>query len=412
MKHVFVLVVLCLLLKAEAANCKPKPVPGDTIGRQLLSALHHKAGIIGKPSLTIILFFDTRCSGCYKSLLHAQTLQQQFSETLAIIPVTKQAVQQVATFFSKHPKLKMPWLAADTVYNSLFEYASVPHVVWIQHNGTIKAITSSWYLNAENIQKVVAGDVANLPLKKDATGYERDRPLLVENNGGSQEAYRYRSLFTGYLEGVPSGLGWQADKENNVTRVIATNTTLGSLYSLAQGEIMLPPTQVRLQLKDNSITVYPGPAVADRKVWEMENYHCYELYYPTIDRRKIQQVMLQDIDRYFGTTSRFEKETTPCYALRKKSNTAWQTTAEAPEISIDSSSAVFINQPAYSLVRELNKLPGMLPVLDETKDRTRFNMQLQCSLGNIAALQKELQRYGLELVKTEAVLPILTITQQ
>jgi len=412
MKTICLLLLLCTLEKAEAGNAQPTQTLNDTLTSELLAAVHRKAGIIEKPSLTIILFFDTRCSGCYKSLLQAQAMQQKFTETIAIVSVTKQAEEPVATFFNKHPKLTLPYIAADTFYSRLFEYASVPHVVWIQQDGTIRAITSSWYLTAENIQKMRRGEAVNLPLKKDATGYERDKPLLVENNGGSQDAYLYRSLFTGYLEGVPSGLGWQPNKEHNVTRVIATNTTLSSLYSLAHGEMMLPPTQIRLMLTDNSITVYPGINVTDRKAWEIQNYHCYELYYPSLERTVIREVLLQDIDRYFGTTSRFEKLKTACYVLRKKTNTLLQTSADAPEINIDSNRAVFVNQPAYSLVRELNKIPDILPVLDETKDRTRFSMQLHCSLGDIAALQRELQRYGLELVKTKAVLPILTITQK
>src|SRR5690606_25379878 len=129
---------------------------GDTLSAVIIE------GITGydPQKATILDFGTTTCSPCMKSLKSMNSLPRTFYEDLQVFFVSKEPQRTVKRFLSHSPigkDIRIPIIAADTVLHAAFPHISEPHIVWIDRNGVVKAITDHHYVNKETLQELIEG---------------------------------------------------------------------------------------------------------------------------------------------------------------------------------------------------------------------------------------------------------------
>ena len=119
--------------------------------------------------LLILDFIVTWCSLCSSLVPKTDSLQKVFSKEVQFLPVTYQSKAEVEKLLSRLKtrgiNISLPIVVADTLLHSYFPHHYVPHYVWIDANGVIKAITGYQDVTKENIRKVLNKRASILPDK-------------------------------------------------------------------------------------------------------------------------------------------------------------------------------------------------------------------------------------------------------
>lgn len=277
--------------------------------------------------LLVIDFWSTFCSGCIWAMPHLDSLQAEFRGRVVILPVAFEKKKSVAAFWKHNEMLKglhLPSVVEDRQLQALFPHRLLPHDVWIDRQGRVMGFTTANEVTAEKIRAVLSGRKLRVPTKRDVLDYDREKPLLVDNNGGSDSGFRYRSVITGYLPGLPASLRVQVDSVKRQVRVKATNVSPIRLYSLAyRGLAGLSADAVGGEAKE---VLLPGGAGTGR---DTVHAYCYELILPGVSVPLARRSIREDLDRFFGV------------------RTAWD--QDAKRLSVEPLEDSFYHKESYSL---------------------------------------------------------------
>src|SRR5690606_172724 len=99
--------------------------------------------------------------------------------------------------------LKLPVAFGDRALLDYFPMVGVPHVVWVNQEGTIESVTRSNPVNAVNIQALLDGRVVEMPqASTELLSYEKDLPLFVDGNAGDGRDMLWRSMLSKRINGL------------------------------------------------------------------------------------------------------------------------------------------------------------------------------------------------------------------
>jgi len=143
-------------------------------------------------------------------------------------------------------------------------------------------------------------------------------------------------------------------------------------------------------------------------LWLKENGYCYESRVPKELYSQRFNIMLEELNRYFGATlgivgvveSRNKKylaliRTTKEDLLRSKGGAFERSTDKFFTIRVQNQKiGVFLNQLIFPLQNEPE-------IFDETGYTDPVDIELSCKLSNLSELNKGLEKYGLKLVEKE-----------
>ena len=279
----------------------------------LLKMVNYKLGSsVGidhfRGKLLILDFWSTYCGACLEAMPHLDSLQHLFGDRVMILPVAFEKQQRVTAFWRANGLLKnlhLPSVIEDTQLAALFPHKLLPHDVWISADGTVLGSTEATDVTKAAIRSVLAGKGLPGSGKQDALNYRLDKPLLTDNNGGPDSAFRYRSILTGFLKGVPASLRVQLDTVHGVIRVRATNVRAMDLYGLSDKKLSHLPVS-RICGSARAILVPPAKTFPGL---DTAHLYCYELILPgrsvTLARRSIRE----DLDRFFAVSTIWQAET-------------------------------------------------------------------------------------------------------
>jgi thiol-disulfide isomerase/thioredoxin len=268
---------------------------GDKVPElQLANLLNDKTkGVVRlsdfKGKLLIIDFWATSCGACIQAMPRLDSLEKVFGGKVVILPATAEKADRVTAFQRSNAFLK-GWkfrtVVADKVLSGLFPHRLLPHEVWIDGDGVVLGFTEASDVTGTAIERALAGKGVGAGMKADVLDYDRGKPLLVQGNGGSDTMYRYRSVITGALKGLPSGTGFSYDSVKRMTVVKAVNVSVRRLYTLAfKGLGDLPDSRVDLG--------------------QVSGLFCYELDLPAASPGLVRRSIREDLDRFFGVRSVF-----------------------------------------------------------------------------------------------------------
>jgi thiol-disulfide isomerase/thioredoxin len=322
--------------------------------------------------LVILDMWSTTCSSCIEAFPKMEALQKHFGEKIQILLVnpynTKyESKNRIIELLGKlklrtgyYPQLPIP--IQDTILNILFPHQSVPHVVWIDKDGKIIAITDSRDVNRENINTALEDKLLSLPLKNDKA-FNNQLPLLIRNNGGNEDKYLYRTLFTKYIGGVGFSSGTRYDSVGNVIGVYSLNKSLKYFVSSAYADI--------LNGFNESTLIYDLSNKAGFKMdFDTAYAYCYDLIVPPTPMKLFneQEYLRQDLKRNFNLKANKELRHIKSYVfssgghLKLNLTKHKQTTADIRKSSIEK---YFYRYSVKQLLNEISDLHGV-PFIDET----------------------------------------------
>ena len=135
----------------QAQSTKPLNI-GDTIPDLVVAdMIKPLAGALTTKSLysdgmLIISFWATCCRPCVREIEFLAKEVDGYQGKLNVIYVSDESKTVVQDFLDKHPSIVASALVvtgADTVFKKMFFHQSLPHNVWIDQEGCIKAITGT-----------------------------------------------------------------------------------------------------------------------------------------------------------------------------------------------------------------------------------------------------------------------------
>ncbi|MDN5288981.1 MAG: TlpA family protein disulfide reductase [Mucilaginibacter sp.] len=252
-----------------------------------------------KGKLVILDFWSTYCGACIQAMPGLDSLQRVFGDKLVVLPVAFEARERVLAFWKKNALLQalsLPSVVEDKELSVLFPHRLLPHDVWIDGNGVVLGFTEAREITVSRINAVLSGKGLDLGMKRDVLDYAWDKPLLVNGNGGRDGDFRYRSLMTGFLRGLPAGVRVEVDTLRKQIRVRATNVRPMVLYGLADKRLRyLPDRQVTGGARDRLVfEVKPGMGL------DTAHLYGYELILPGCSVSLARRSIKEDLDRFFG----------------------------------------------------------------------------------------------------------------
>ncbi|WP_454802850.1 TlpA family protein disulfide reductase [Mucilaginibacter phyllosphaerae] len=433
------LAALCLFLNVTAQEKNNKnilPLPtGIQIGQAVpdvfvtgVSGLNIK----GKPvtqfqlselrgKLVVLDFWATWCSPCRNMVPVIDSLRKVFGEKVLFLSVTYQNAATVAPVLAQLQKIKpfqLPEVTSDTVLHQLFPHRSLPHFVWISHDGIVKAITEEKEVTGENIRKLLRNNTAAAKLeeKKDIrTDYNAEAPLFLAGNGGDGGNVVFHSMLSGYIPGIGSGTRRTEPDPVNGQIFTARNSTLPWLCRMAYGDHgWFQNAQVRVLTKD-SLQMTSKLRGQDAEKWlEGGHSYCYELLVPPSAVNRAYSLMQDDLRRYFPQYQvNVEKQVTRCLALVRLSKTDKIKSAGGEwETEVNPFGAHLRNSTLSQLLMRLRVQylqSYRLPVVDATGYTATVDLDLEAKTYDVAELNAALAKYDLAFREQDAPAELLTI---
>ena len=303
-----------------------------------------------------------------------------------------------------------PIITNGKALNNYFPHLIIPHLVWIDKEGKIRAITGHEEATGENLSLLAKGTLPSLPQKRDLLDFTASRPVLSSATNQAGVSSRYSSAFAGPVEGAQSVIGLYRD--SLAQRFLCLNQPVTVLYQSLGG---LPDNLILPEVKDASrLNLQPAAA------WEENKLYTYELTVPLsagID--EIHRLAKEDFDRYLHLSTGYEDRLVSCLALIKLADTLMPSRSPGREaylhISSGDSEWVATRASGADLVTAMNNCsPAGGPVfVDSTGDRTPMDIHVTVpDIRDTAALRKALAPFGFGLVPTGRTLRVFVIRDE
>lgn len=380
-----------------------------------------------KGKLLILDFFATWCKPCTAQLSKLQCLQRKFASQLQIIVVTQQPDSVIRKFLG-NKMINLPFITDDTLLQKMFPHTLLPHEVWIDSSGMVKAITSHKEVNTANITAVLQGKKVILREKKDLPGFDIEKPLFVNGNGGDGNSFMYRSVMAKGNRSLPAGSYGEVDTIRQFRRFVAFNTTALDLFHTAYARgsyALINHKRMVMDVKDTSKYLYTGNTLyQDAEEWFWDHAVTYELTLPApVPDSTFFGYMLQDLNRLFPLKGRVEKRLTDCWvlSLSGKDTGLLRTSGGRPQLVTEGKVLKQIrNKPLDALLQFLMRYKDMEPVLNETGITQPVDLDIDLPFAHqeffdwvdMPALQNRLEKYGLRLALAPRMTDILVLTDK
>lgn len=367
--------------------------------------------------LLILDFWATWCRPCIEAIPRLEQLKIQFDNQLQILMVTSQPRNAVSKFFSDR-KVSLASVTEDQKLATLFPHKYVPHEVWIK-NGNVIAITDAADVTADNIKLQLSDKPTVMDQKKINFDYDLTQPLLFNGNGGKASDLLYHSLFTAYLDGIGGG-GVFTDNLNRF-KIRTLNGNVLQLYLTA-----MRYTATRELSQENrciaefdKLQILPPANLPAYSQAARDKYYCYELIVPIDLKNHAGELMLEDLNRFFGAryhiTGNVEKRTIKCWTLRKTNNfKQLSSLGTTPEIiSDDPNRLVYREQPFSKFFEAVVNLyrHDPCPVIDQTGITSGIDISFPTGEKDIQKFSEGLEKYGLRLEQDSCRIDMLVIKQ-
>ncbi len=374
----------------------------------------------------IIDFWSEICSGCLNSFPKTNELQKKYGHDIQFI-LDGDPGYNIETIRSLFRKLKMKFnLELPTVFDKslvkLFGVGGLPYYVLIDPHGIIKGFSE--YIDSEILDNLLSGKVNNFPKPYNAARlgeippYNYNIPFLVNENGGNDSSFLFRSLISKWDSNkiLPYGL-WEDDN-----RFELLGMSLKSMFRLAYigRDYWSPGDSIHYGVYAHE----PLLRVQDSSIFQTGktnrlNLFCYSLTklnrkLAKVDRLKIMQ---NDLYNYFGFKAHFETLMSPCYVLTASKETKNKILSkggfrDARYLHGTHNGWYMQNVPITYLIDEYIPLsigsPKEIPFFNETRIVENIDITLEATYFD--DLVKELNSsYGLVLTKEYREMRVLVI---
>jgi peroxiredoxin len=381
----------------------------------------------------VLDFWNRGCMGCVESFPKMNSLYKECRDKMELISVGYTGSQYykssddkiIRNLYSKLQQrlnLEIPEAFDSTMFHQ-FGIEGCPYIVIVNPNGIVKAITIS--VTAQDMKELISGNTPELePALNKWQSEDRDdlfdfkKPLLVDNNGGSDSDFLFRSLLTKFHQPIPflNTYYFVPSPKNNEVRL--AGLTVSNLYQIAYGDTVIPFPQSQTSCY-GEWWLKPILEVADTSVFYRgrgeEGLYCYDLIVPPAmaNRLYMKEMMKQDLKNYFGYDVKVEKRIMPYWRLiaTPDAEKILKTKGGKPIWEGDGLTKLgFTNQPVSNLIKALwARHQSEPPFIDETSITTNLDLTLAGFLKDVPDLKILLQKNGLDLVEGRKEMNVIVI---
>lgn len=429
MKKLYTL-LLILITVATYAQVKFKPLTiGDKIPERMFRAIPKKV----TTKLIIIDMWTTSCSSCMAAFPKMNSLQNKFERELQIVLMnpseTNEQIKRRLVDINinlrkaeQNPIIipELPGLNKDHFTDELFQLfpaRGVPHHVWLDNEGIVKAITQGYNATEEHIKDFLSGKNINMAVKNDMLGLE-----LQQN--GAMRSYNssplnvYYSAFLPFSDATVAG-GNTIDTTSKIFRYWENNRSVVELFQYAFVDINFHG-RIILEMRNKTDYVQPpyGNLTDD---WMRKHAFNYEIQLPIQEKDNYRFYMKEDLNRFFGQmfniTGGIEKRKFKSYVLIRTDVQKLKTTEEEYKLKEEKNSIRIANPYMSSLASYislvLEDLESGVAFIDETGADTKFRYDIKLEINKdtdtLETLRAKLKPFGLGIYETDRTLDVLVI---
>lgn len=380
----------------------------------------------------VLDFWSEFCGGCIASFPKMNAIQKEFGSKLQVIliglPYKKQEV--IESLYEKARKsrgLQLP-VVYDNGFKKRFGADGLPLLIVVDPDGIVRAIT--YTLSVNDITDFINGKNPELPRnylanENPVSNYNRQLPLLINGNGGTEMDFLCRSILTKWNRGMPT----DTRIEEGIYELLGVD--LKTLYKFAYigksswfyGDTLLYSKfypEPMLEIKDSSLFA------ANYNTGK--NVFCYSIIRPTDTvknfgvsgnknnfSRRPQKWLQNDLINYFGYFGHIEVRKMPCYKLVASSEAKLHLKTKGGEPLFEPilvrAGIKAKNVPIHSLIGPISSsigAPKDYPIFDETGIEENIDIQIDDGLY-FEDFVKSMKRYGLDLVLDKKEMKVLVI---
>ncbi|AOM76072.1 TlpA family protein disulfide reductase [Pedobacter steynii] len=393
-----------------------------------------------RDQLVIFDFGNLHCKGCVEALPHLDSLEKRFKNKIKIFWVTPEYKEEVEKFWNRknNPFTRgnnLSTIVEDSTARAYFKHKSWPHEAWV-YKGKLVALTTTQYVNADNIQKVLDGQQINWPVKDDFFTFDgMQAPLFQTDENQINTLPITYAAISDYKEGVNStglsgGSGIVRDTNHKTIRAFFLNQPIYNSYFLNwlklinPGQLVKPssygiaPNEIVWEVADQSRYIL-NPNSAYEAEWIRKNGICFESLNPDTGQtdKEVYQSVIGDLDRLLGLHVRWEKRKEQVLVLTrplKKANLKSKSKLKENDENFSTKGGIqqFRGTPLSSLAYMLNQIADNPYVFDETQYKEPVDMDLRfSSWKDLPAIRKAIAIYGLNLKEEERLVDKLVFTE-
>lgn len=420
MKLIYCFMIFLWPFVSTGQKIKPLTI-GDTVPDITISNVYnypdssiHLSDLKGK--VVILDFWATFCSSCIGTFPEMGKLKKEFGDKLQIIMVNSyypDTIQKVRAFFKRREKntgltFQLTFALEDSILRDMFPYKQIPHDVWINKKGIVSAITSSDEVTGDNLAVFLKNDQITLPVKNDNLLFNIDKPLLIDENSGSDPGFLYRSVITGYKKNLGSVLGQRMNEEGKIKRLFVINYPLLTLFQMAYKQVS--------NLSINRLLI-EAPDEIKKAILNRDSVtYCYEIITAPSTEREIQKYMQEDLYRAFHLKASKEIRNITCYIIKPNKNIKNSISKGGiPAMEIGSASIrKYIHNMPVSDLRDLVEILTNKPVINETNIRSHIDIEIPQDIYSYSfeKISKFLNSKGFDLIEAKRPLEAIVISEK
>ena len=356
-------------------------------GKTTISDLYRKGGLI-------INFWATWCSPCIKEIKLLDSIASENPDRFAVLSVTYEAEEPVNSHLKRSGSPKSSNLivtAGDSLLHQYFPHRSIPHNIWIDHNGVVRAITSGDEISRKNISNFLNKKTSKLYQKDDDLSFDFSKPYHIPDS-----VIGYRSQISGFNERITSGVNYNNKIGGSTKRYFSWNTRVAELFWMAyckQLSSRINWNLVELHTSDSikffrsrdnrnllrSYREYRGDLIAYDRRWDQQNLFCYDLILPReVSNDQAAEYMFNDLQRYFNIKAEIEDRRKECRLIYFPTHRAVKADASAKaSIELKEGALIVTNQTIDELMLYLYDWFGNeQPYINNTKVSYPINMTI------------------------------------
>ncbi|MFT3824402.1 MAG: TlpA disulfide reductase family protein [Chitinophagaceae bacterium] len=391
---------------------------GDIVPDIVFQNLHNYKTITAKVSdfkgkILILDFWATWCGSCVAAIPQLESLQKDFLDKIQIILVNssegKDTEASLISFFKKRTQntpstYPLPYLLEDIDIHKLFPRRFIPHYAWIKDNRLI-ALTDSKELTKDNLENAINNKSLQIRMKKDELDFSVDAPFLVNNNGGNDSMFLYRSIISGYIDGIGSITGNNGLPSKGANRLFFYNTSIANILQFGYYDEL--PENKNLWLFEGS---KEDSSLLKTKIInkenEYKNLYCYELIIPTSPVQKIREYVKADINKFFNLEVHPSVKKINCYLIKLTSEDSLTIAAQEDPTTLNNNYYSFSSLGSF--IRYLNTVFST-PFITEVSDDKKIKIIISKSITSEKLLITALSQIGWKISLEQKDLKVAVI---
>gem|GEM_PF-362455 len=345
-----------------------------------------------KGKLLLFDFWATWCGACITSMPKLEALSKKFAGKLQVFAITNESVDRIQRFVKNRPTSLTIVVDSTETFRELFPYRTIPHIILIDKNGIIRAITHSDEITEQIIADVLQDKTVSLSVKRDNTEFKYEDDFFKADST-TRESFNLQPGIEGVGSFSKIGNGVFAKR-----RISLHNVTVERLFTAAYQKSYFRT----INLLDSADYDYDNP----------KNRYCLDVIVPNNNGIDLYLYMQKKLPRYFPADARLEKRKTEVYVLKRTSDTVKFTPSTESNDYYSSNSNHFTGKGVrVASIAEFIEDFGITgtPVLDETGVEGRYDIHMEFEPEKKGSFREALRKIGLSLEKVEREIEMLVI---